>query len=169
MAETCAFEGTCPMMADIIEISGACAEKRGEKCGRVAAYGMFKWQLHELAELDDEASIDATFTITEVPDGFPPENIRQEWVGVRLPVRGFERSVDDMVRVSPADAVLSLLESGKLDAADWFIRAGIVFGGLDMTWGFKKSDGQLEPTDPVSSRQYYGAGLTPEVRAALEA
>lgn len=170
MAETCGFEGNCPMMADIIAISGACAERRGEKCGKVAAYGMFKRQLQELTALDDEAAIDGTLTITEVPEGFPPENIREAWVGVQLPVRGLgQLTGDGKVRIPPADAILSLLNAGRLDAADWFIRAGISFGPLDYTWGFNVADGTLEWTDPVSSRQYYGSGLTPEVRAALEA
>ena len=169
MAEVCAFKDNCPMGADIIEVAGACSTKRGENCGKVAAYGMLKWQFEKLAELDEEEPIDGTFTITEVPGGFPPEEIRQEWVGVQLPVRNMDRVEDSgEVEISPADAILSLLNNGRLDAADWFIKAGIAFAPFGPSWVFQAAEGETQSVPTVSSMDYYGASLSQEMRTTLE-
>jgi hypothetical protein len=169
MAEACAFVGNCPMGDDIIELVGGCTKNRGENCGKVAAFGMLKWQFDELAELDDEEPIEGTFTVTTTPAGFPPEHIRQEWVGVELPVRSMERINDDFeVEINPVDAILSLLNNGKLDGADWFMKAGIAFSAFGPSWVFRSNEGEAKLTEAVSSMDFYGAKLTPEIREALE-
>ncbi len=169
MAEACTFAGNCPMGDDIIELAGGCTKSRGENCGRVAAYGMLMWQFKELADLDLYEPIEGTFTITTMPAGFPPEEIRQEWVGVELPVRKLDRVSEDLeVEISPADAILSLLSNGRLDGADWFIKAGIVFSAFGPSWVFQANEGSVERVETVSSMDYYGAKLTPEIRDTLE-
>jgi len=168
MAETCAFKDNCPMDSDIIEISGACADKRGERCGKVAAFGMLTWQFQELVTLDEEEPIEGLFTVKDVPGGFPPEDIRKEWVGVEIPMRNMQRYREDgIVEISPADAILSLLKNGRLNAADWFIKAGIRFAPFGPSWGFKASEGEVQNVEPVSSVDYYGSTLTPEMREAV--
>lgn len=169
MADICAFEGNCPMGDDIIEISGACTEERGKMCGKVAAYGMLMGQYDGLNDLDDASPIEGVFTITKVPDGVPPQEVREEWVGVELPVRNIERGqAQDEVEVSPADAIISLLRSGRLDAAEWFAASGIpleMFGG---TWVFRATDGSVQTVPEITSEEYYGASLSAATREALE-
>lgn len=168
MLEICAFKENCPMDSGIIEIAGACSSQRGEKCGKVAAFGMLKWQFQELVDLDDMEPIEGTFTITEVPDGFPPQAIREEWVGVQLPMRNMQRCQESgEVEISPADAILSLLNSGRLNAAEWFIKANIRFSPLEPSWVFKAADGQVQSVDTTSSADYYGSNLTPEMIEAI--
>ena len=146
MAEACTFVGNCPMGDDIIELVGGCTTSRGENCGKVAAYGMLKWQFDELADLDKEEPIEGTFTITDIPAGYPPEEIRQEWVGVELPIRNMDRvSEDSEVEINLVDAILSLLSSGKLNGSDWFMKAGIAFSAFGPSWVFQANEGAIEP------------------------
>lgn len=86
---------------------------RGEKCGPVAAYAMLHGNFEGLDDFDIESPIVGTFTPKTVPSGIPPLEVRQEWLGVELPVRQPEQLRDNEVGVSPADAVLSLISHGK--------------------------------------------------------
>lgn len=168
MSQRCAFEGNCPMGADIIELSGPCEDNRGEKCGRVAAYAMLNGDFEGLEDLDDESPIVGTFKIDTVPAGMPSLEVRQEWVGVELPVRQPERLEDGEVEVSPADAVLSLLSTGRLDATAWFFNAGLILAPFGPRWVFQEGEGTVTQSEPVSSRDFYGAKLDEQVRSTLE-
>jgi len=166
MAERCAFAGNCPMQEDIISISGACTTERGEVCGPVAAYGMLigKDRLIDADELDP---ILGTFTFTRVPAGSPPLEIREEWVGVEVPVRDPESMTRGEVPVSSDDVELSLLSQGRIDAASWFIALAYRHGSYTAT--FQADEGEYTPrNDIASSLDYYGRRLSPEVRAAVE-
>lgn len=169
MIERCAFEGNCPMSADIIELSSACQNVRGEKCGPVAAYGMLNGDFEGLAALDDDSPIVGTFKIDTVPGGMPPLEVRQDWVGVELPVRQPERLEGGEVEVSPADAILSLLAHGKLDATIWFFNAGLALAPFGPRWVFQASEGTVTESEPVSSRDFYGARLGDQaLRSVIE-
>lgn len=166
MSERCAFEGSCPMGADIIELSGACQNQRGEVCGPVAACGMMTFEMEGLADADDTAPIVGTFVFDTVPAGDPPLSIREEWVGVGVPVRHPGALNEGFVDVSADDARLSLLSQGKLDAASWFTSLALRMG--DFTATFRSSEGTFTKSEPVSSKEYYGAKLDEQVRTAIE-
>lgn len=167
MSERCAFGESCPMGADIIKLSGACQNNRGEVCGPVAAYGMMTFEMEEdLADADDTAPIVGTFVFDTVPAGGPPLDVREEWVGVGVPVRHLDRLEQGSVDVSSDDVRLSLLSQGKLDAAQWFVLLHSQMGGFIAT--FRSSEGTFTASEPVSSRDFYGAKLDEQVRTTIE-
>lgn len=166
MSDRCAFEGDCPMGADIIELSGACQNSRGEVCGPVAAYGMLTFEMEGLADADDTDPIVGTFVFDTVPAGDPPLGVREEWVGVGVPVRHPDLLKQGLVDVSADDARLSLLSQGKLDAASWFTSLALRMGNFTAT--FKSSEGTFTESEPVSSQDFYGAMLDEQVRTTIE-
>jgi hypothetical protein len=166
MSERCAFEGNCPTAADIIELSGACQNKRGEVCGPIAAYGMLTFEMEGLADADDNTPIAGTFMFDTVPAGDPPLSVREEWVGVEVPVRHPDELSQGYVDVSSDDARLSLLSQGKLDAASWFTSLALRMGNFTAT--FQSSEGTFLESEPVSSQEFYGAKLDDQVRTTIE-
>ena len=166
MSEQCAFDGDCPMGSDIIELSGACHNNRGELCGPVAAYGVLTHEMEGLAEADDAAPIVGTFVFDTVPAGDPPLNVREEWVGVGVPVRHPSWLEQGLVDVSSDDVRLSLLSQGKLDAAKWFTSLALQLG--DFTATFRASEGTFTKGEPFSSQDFYGALLDEQVRTTIE-
>ena len=168
MSERCAFEGNCPMEPDVIELSGACTNSRGERCGPIAAYGMLTGQFEGLEDLDDESPIAGTFTFDTVPVGMPPQEVREGWVGVTVPVRHPERLERGEVELSPADAILSLLSSGKLDATDWFFKSGLALAPFGARWVFQTTEGAFAESEPVDSRDFYGSRLSKEARTVID-
>ena len=166
MSERCAFEGDCPMGADIIELSGACQNNRGETCGPVAAYGMLAFEMENLTDADAKAPIVGTFVFDTVPVGDPPQSVREEWVSVGVPVRHPDWLEQGLVDVSSNDARLSLLSQGKLDAASWFTSLALRMG--DFTATFRSSEGTFTEGEPVSSQDFYGSKLDEQVRTTIE-
>lgn len=166
MSERCAFERECPMMESIIEVSGACQNRRGEACGPVAAYGMLIHEMGGLVDADGTTPIVGTFVFDTVPAGDPPLSVREEWVGVRIPVRHPYWLDQGLVDVSANDARLSLLSHGMLDAASWFTSLALRMGNFTAT--FRTREGTFTESEPVSSIDFYGAGLDEKVRAAIE-
>ncbi len=166
MAERCAFADNCPMGEDIIGVSGLCTTQRGEVCGPVAAYGMLLGK-DSLTDADEDDPIAGTFTFTSVPAGDPPLQVREEWVGVEVPVRDPESLQWGEVPVSSDDVELSLLSQGKLDAASWFISLAQRYGSYTAT--FQVGEGDFAEREGISSVDYYGSKLSPEARAAVEA
>jgi len=166
MSERCAFQGNCPIGADIIELSGACQNNRGEMCGPVAAYGMLIFEMEGLADADEAAPIAGTFVFDSVPAGDPPLSVREEWVGVGVPVRHPDWLEQGLVDVSASDARLSLLSQGKLDAASWFTSFALRMGEFTAT--FRSSEGTFIESEPVSSQDFYGAKLDERVRNTIE-
>ena len=76
------------------------------------------------------------FTITQVPEGGAPEEIRREWVGLSLPVReqnalglgpryfdlltGQMRDNPSSVGISGIEAVDALYRAGKIEASNFW-------------------------------------------------
>lgn len=174
MIETCPFTndcGTpCPMGEDIIEVSGACSpDGYGEVCAPVAGYGALVGQYDKLKTADAVNPIVGTFTFDTVPVGYPPEDIREHWVGVEVPVRQPERLVDGEIAVAPVDAFLSLLRAGKLEAASWFMASGLQLDYLAPTWVFQATEGtHNELPESLSSVDFYGATVASEVKVVIE-
>lgn len=166
MSERCAFEDTCPMGDDIKGIAGACQNNRGEVCGPVAAYGMMSFEMGGLRNADERSPIAGTFVFDTVPAGDPPLSVREEWVGVRVPVRHPDWIEEGLVDVSADDARLSLLSQGKLDAAMWFTSLALRMG--DFTATFRASEGTYTESEPISSADFYGEKLDEQVRTAIE-
>lgn len=61
------------------------------------------------------------FTVETTPPGFPPEEIRQEWVGLTLPVR-FTIDIEQVpeVPVIAVEALHELERAGRHVARDWW-------------------------------------------------
>jgi len=166
MAERCAFEGNCPMMADIIDLSGPCTDNRGEKCGPVAAYGALVYEMGSLSQLDIDAPIVGTFTFNTVPAGSPPEEIREEWLGVEVPVRYPDGLVAGDMKLSANDTRLSLLSQGRLKSALWFTRLALTRISFSSAI-FQAREGEYAERDAVSSLDYYGSRISADVRATI--
>lgn len=98
----------------------------------------------------------ATFTITSVPAGGAPESIKEDWVGVPLPVRAVhlgesalarttyydhltDSEVDNEAPVSIVgyDAVDALLAANKIEAATYWS------GYIHALFTFRAHEGQL--------------------------
>lgn len=70
--------------------------------------------------LDERAPVLGNFTVLEpTANGFPPESIREEWVGVTLPVRCID-SVAIGYPVWVVDALIALRKAGKIDGFQWW-------------------------------------------------
>jgi hypothetical protein len=127
---------------------------------------MLTFEMEGLAEADDTAPIVGAFVFDTVPAGDPPLSVREEWVGVGVPVRHPDWIEQGLVDVSSDDARLSLLSQGKLDAASWFTSLALQMG--DFTATFRSSEGTFTPSEPVSSQDFYGAKLDEQVRTTIE-
>ena len=58
------------------------------------------------ADLEEDFPVRRLFQIHKTPDGFPPKNIRNMWVGLQLPVRALVTSLE--VPVLGIDALATL-------------------------------------------------------------
>ncbi len=173
MSEKCPYfserkaSNECHLKKGVIEIAGQpCENERGnEMCGKLAAYH-YANEIREsyLDPLDIYCPISARLTIDKVPEGKSPLNIREELVGVSLPLRRLGEDSDSQgMIVTVPDMLLSLLSSGKLDAAEYY--------ALDSTsnnnpyWIFDKNDGEVNKLElPMSSFDYYGIQIDdPEI------
>ena len=173
MAEICPFKNDsiqpCPMEHDVIEVSGPCkVDEYGKTCGPIAMYGMLLNQYEGLEALDKVLPIKGTFTVDTVPEGTPPLDVRENWVGVELPLRQPRMLRHGEVTISPADAILSLLAFGKLDAATWFIETSAELAPLGPYWVFRSNDGRIAAKESTTSVEYYGSRLDGRIRQAVQ-
>jgi hypothetical protein len=103
-----------------------------------------------------------TFTVHTIPHGAAPETIKQQWLGVSLPVR--ERLLESVlggtvyldilssdVKVNPQpmpvygfDAVAALRKAGRVEAADFWADQGFEFA----TMQFRCNEGDFESIQP---------------------
>ena len=67
--------------------------------------------------------------ITSVPPGFAPEDIRKQWLGVEIPLTGFDNNPEGLrmgienmggYKVNTQDAIDALRTAGKEDAANFW-------------------------------------------------
>lgn len=107
--------------------------------------------------------IAANFTIKQIPEGGAPESIRQEWVGITMPVRTFSLGSKAMeacsyfdaltftvidnpepVTIVGMEAVEALKEAGKNSAAEFWLPFGLA------EFVFRGYEGDLVPhIDPL--------------------
>lgn len=110
----------------------------------------------------------ALFTIKETPKGAAPDNIRQKWIGVHLPIRDslfnkfglrdvtFDQLsqlyIENDVRVPVAafDAVLALDDKDPA-AAQWWMDSGFVRNRVHDTFGFRSNEGRIGMLEGPSS------------------
>ncbi|MCA9334110.1 hypothetical protein KC963_03605 [Candidatus Saccharibacteria bacterium] len=71
--------------------------------------------------LDVSVPVLGQFSIESTPPGFPPEEVRQDWVGLSLPVR-FTVDIEQLpeVPIVAAEALHVLEGAGKGIARDWW-------------------------------------------------
>jgi len=94
------------------------------------------------------------FHITATPEGEAPKTIREAWVGLAYPVleslgrgalagteiiSGKTTDIDNPVQVSQRDAILTLRQSGRDEAASWWQENN----PQDSILIFQKSEGEL--------------------------
>src|SRR5882724_6455541 len=74
-------------------------------------------------ELNAKAPILGNFLVTELPAGTDsPERIRQQWIGLSLPVRCQGLDFEGAVPVLAIEAMLELKKAGRLEAYNWWMR-----------------------------------------------
>lgn len=140
--------------------------------GPELAYGTLVHDLDSLRELDERSPIVGSFRIETIPESrFVPKEVREQWIGIDIPVRFPETLIGGGVEFTDEDAILSLLMSGKIEAARWFSKN---LQSLTPGWCFQVSEGTLTDSndinqEPMTSLEYYGAILTPETRGQINA
>jgi hypothetical protein len=170
----CPFEGDsvnpCYTGEDLMAVSGPCSsDARGMVCGPAAGYTTLVNNFGGLEQLDNFEPIHATFTINTTPGGMPPEEVRREWNGVTLPVRDCFEESEGTVQISPADAIISLLMHGKMDAAQWFYNIGIPLEAMGAKWQFRDDEGEVkEIEDLISSVEFYSRFVPDAIRKAID-
>ena len=145
------------------------AGRQGEVCGPALALLNVEAQRPAFEVLDAQEPIVATFTIEDMPSGQAPEDIREQWVSVVLPVRNLDRAHQSgTVEVAPIEAVYALKAAVKHEASDWWYArlmptfdnpVGILAKGL----AFEVADGELtELEEPMTSFAFYGKDVDKE-------
>ena len=106
----------------------------------------------------------ATFTVQQLPQGAAPQTIREQWIGVPLPVR--EKTLNEAaetpiytdaltdeqvlnveaVPVYGYDAIEALQEAGRDDAAEFWHLQGFGFAELV----FRASEGALQASEGIN-------------------
>lgn len=105
----------------------------------------------------------AHFTLTRVPEGGAPEDIKEEWLGVPLPVRSkaleaasgtqvyFDRLTGDLVEnpdaipVQAFDAIVALRTADRTHAARYWASVAPIFSELV----FRGHEGDLVGVNPA--------------------
>jgi hypothetical protein len=88
------------------------------------------------------------FKILNLPEGEAPLKIREEWIGVTVPVAevlgprvGFgvltytEVRMKNAIAISLQDAMQALCDAGKPEAADWWVRKAQGQLLFEESWG----------------------------------
>lgn len=162
-------QNQCRAEEDLQAVAGVCPPGAfGRVCGPVAGYTTLVNNFNGLKDLDAARPIIATFTLDQVPDGSPPLDIREDWVGVQLPARQGYDDYPSGVKISPADAVLGLLMHGKMNAADWFWDASVSLMPLGPRWEFQSHEGTIAEIESASSKDYYSQFVPDAVRVAID-
>ncbi len=158
----------CPKNEKLIDLVGPCLDERGEVCGPAMAYGTLIHDFKGLQELDEAHPIVGSFRLGEVPDSRAvPIEIREQWMGVTIPVRFPLALSGGGVEATTHDLVLSLLAHGKFEAAQWFCKPENQ-QHLFPPWCFMLREGDLALGGPRSSGEHYGAYLDEERQTAIE-
>jgi hypothetical protein len=177
MVSRCPHAGEgCHTTLELQEEGVVCPQdSRGEVCGPAIALFSVESQRPAFEQLDELQPILATFTIQEVPAGPAPLEIREQWVGVVLPVRQLRRAQSGAVAISPFEATLALRAAGKHEASDWWYRilmprVSNPVGYLTESLAFEAADGEVTELDvPMTSFDFYGRGIEDaELREHLE-
>jgi hypothetical protein len=132
--------------------------------------------METLNDRETEHPILSWFIVGTMPEGEAPIEIKEQWLGVPLPVRmkaprldyrvgvlSGERitSVKDAIPVNTDDAILALRAAGKEEAADWWEANGHTHG--DPTLLFDAAEGKLVRGNTLEDAQvapFYG-GVSP--------
>jgi hypothetical protein len=103
----------------------------------------------------------ASFTIQKVPQGGAPDDVKEAWLGVSLPIRSenipdgklpnrqvaFDEiteqynEINSPVKIYGLDAVMALDQAGKVEAAEYWLNTGFVLATLV----FRANEGELNP------------------------
>lgn len=110
--------------------------------------------------LEEEiGTVVAHFTLTHVPEGTAPDEIREQWLGVALPVRdkmleksggeqthsdrqtGLMSQNPDTIRVLAFDAIVALRDAQKTEAARYWARCLL---SIEAPLEFRGHQGELK-------------------------
>jgi hypothetical protein len=142
----------------LIELSVAEIERRFTK-----EKGILFTKQQQFKELDTKRPIEGTFTITTIPEGVAPKHVREQWVGLEVPIRFLTPhmlSGEGDVEMTTADIIVSLQSQGKQESADWFWKYAkqhklTLFYDVWDSWKFDVSEGTIQTIKPTTSIDYY--------------
>ncbi|MGZ6004706.1 MAG: hypothetical protein ACXWLH_00995 [Candidatus Saccharimonadales bacterium] len=80
--------------------------------------------------LDKIAPVRGSFEITDIPNGHAPEEIRRQWIGVTLPIRGFYEPQEGVAVL--AREALEILKANKPEAHEWWQKHYTQEASLDL-------------------------------------
>jgi hypothetical protein len=164
----CGFDGDperpCPVLpedADYGTIRESCTpDKYGKNCGGIVAQQLLMRVFDfDSATFDLDTNyglIDAYARVKTLPEGEAPDEIKSQVVGMSLPLRANRPRVRGKVPVVHADLALTLLNHGRVEAANWYnnqLRVAYEAGKLLTWWHFRKSEvdvnKRFEPCDSL--------------------
>lgn len=148
--QKCEFEGQgCPLIDESRQnlVWDYCESgEMGQHCGAAQAQ-MLTVELYSAGwteALDRECPIVGGFRITSLPEGDPPEAVRQAWVDTTVPVRQGYDEHEGKIAVHSIDAIISLYGDRKVGAANWLFNAHVAIAKQMqevVTWHFNESEG----------------------------
>lgn len=139
-----------------------------EICGSVVAYDVLRIVFNDLSELDIDKPIKGECEIQGLPrgisyangrqrifEGFPDE-LLQEWTGIKVPVRNDEAFYDGTLELDSRDVLLSLLVHGRFNAALWIFKNTAIDSSKQATWKLDVycTDGSKDVEACYSSNYY---------------
>lgn len=160
---SCAFnnysELPCPMeTASYVEIRELCEPgEYGVKCGAILAQKVLAETVKIgtlTSELDKRLGlIEGNAHLIVTPAGDAPEAIREATINVYYPLRIERPKADGVVAISHEDLVLTLMQSGKLEQANWYKKYynDTLLAGGDFTWWLFNAD-EVRVNDQLETR-----------------
>ncbi len=150
-----------PIENDYATINRPCrVSEYGRACGGIVAQQLLlsTFDLNSgTFDLDDRYGlIDGYARVKTLPVGEAPDEIKAQVVDMSFPLRSDRPSVRGKVPVVHADLALTLMNSGRVEAANWYnnqLLAAVKAGKLLTWWHFRKSEvtvnKRFEPCDSL--------------------
>lgn len=125
LAKACDKSELGPMIGRAAIANNTCTEgNEGRYCGGATAYYEAAMSALYQDALDQVAPVTHTVTITSVPEGDAPADVRSLIVGTTVYARQSlfpEGDKEEFVALHAADFTLALHADGKFDAASWYL------------------------------------------------
>lgn len=172
----CGFDGDlerpCPVLPnydDYGTIREPCApDKYGKSCGGIVAQQLLMQTFDfDSATFDLDGNyglINAYAWVKTLPEGEAPDEIKSHVVDLRFPLRAKRPFVRGKVPIVHADLALTLLNHGRVEAANWYnnqLRVAYEAGKLLTWWHFRKNEVAVNKrSEPCDSLMEYDGSFT---------